>query len=147
MKKIYTILNDEGFVIEARYFSEDETIPSNAISELLTENFVKAKFNFETRKFEEGATAEELLANRKSQVPIEITARQLRLALIMAGINLTMIDNAINSLPEPSKSIAQISWGYAATFQRDHELLVALSSQLSITEEQLDDIFITAKNL
>lgn len=50
MTKLYTLLNENDFVINAQYF-EEGTQPNNAVEELLTENFIKAKFDFTTRNF------------------------------------------------------------------------------------------------
>ena len=59
MKKLYTLLDTENFVLNAQYF-EEGTQPANAVEELVTENFIKAKFNFVNRVFFEGATQEEI---------------------------------------------------------------------------------------
>jgi len=43
-------------------------------------------------------------------IPSIITARQLRLQLVLNGFDLNTIDLIIDSLPEPNKSIARVSW-------------------------------------
>ncbi len=42
------------------------------------------------------------------QVPFEITARQIRMSLIMLGVDLQNITDALEQLPEPQKSLAKV---------------------------------------
>jgi len=88
-------------------------------------------------------TVEEL----KSRIPQTVSQRQLRTQLVLIGFNLTDIDTAINSLSEPDKSIAQIAWDYAITFERESPLLVSLALMLGLTETDLENIFINASKL
>lgn len=65
--------------------------------------------------------------NGVAQVPLIITARQIRLAMVGAGIVLADVTTMINSLDEPTRSIASVSWDYASEFHRNDPLLVALA--------------------
>lgn len=76
-----------------------------------------------------------------------ITARQIRLALLGAGVSLQMIDSAISQMPEPQKSYAQITWEYANVFEREHPMIEGLGSQLGLTSEQIDQLFLGASAL
>ena len=104
-------------------------------------------FNSRTSEYEEREmTPEEIaqmqeLENTPEPVPQSITSRQLRLQWVIDGHDLATIQAAINQLPEPQKSVAQINWEYAGTFDRDNELLCGVSAALGITDEQLDNIF------
>ena len=80
-------------------------------------------------------------------VPQEVTPRQIRLALIMSGKSLTDIENTINLLPEPDKSIAIVAWEYSTVFQREFPLLNQLAPLLNLTSDDIDDLFILAKTL
>lgn len=60
MRKLYTLIDENRNIIKAKYFNDTDILPKNAIPELLKKNFVKPKFNFDTRKFEEGATEAEI---------------------------------------------------------------------------------------
>ena len=92
-------------------------------------------------------TPEEIAEANKLIVPSIITARQLRLQLVLNGFDLNTIDLIIDSLPEPNKSIAKVSWEYATTFEREHQMLELIAQQLGITETELDTIFINAEKL
>lgn len=146
MKKLHTLLDEQDFVLNAQYFEEGQQ-PTNAVEELVTENFLKPKFDFTNRVFFEGATTEEIAEANKPIVPSIITARQLRLQLVLNGFNLNTIDLIIDSLPEPNKSIARVSWEYATTFEREHQMLSLIAQQLGIIETELDTIFINAEKL
>lgn len=88
-------------------------------------------------------TIEEL----KSKIPKTVSQRQLRTQLVLTGFNLTDIDTAIKSLPEPDRSVALVAWDYAVTFERESPLLVSLALMLGLTETDLENIFINASQL
>lgn len=79
-------------------------------------------------------------------VPTEVTMRQARLALRRAG-KYGQIQAALNQLPEPAKTDAQIEWEYSSTLQRSHPLVATIGDALGLTAQQLDELFITASTL
>jgi hypothetical protein len=79
-------------------------------------------------------------------VPDTVTMRQARLALLGAGL-LSQVDTALNALPSPQKEAALIEWEYALDVRRDHRLILSLKSALGLTDEDLDNLFITAATL
>lgn len=79
-------------------------------------------------------------------VPQQVTMRQARLALHAAGL-LEGVDAAIASLPEPNKTTAKIEWEYAQAVERNAGLVPSLAAALGMTEEQIDQLFISAANL
>jgi hypothetical protein len=109
---------------------------------LVTENFVSAFYNFETKDFYEGATPEEILEANKPIVPEVITRRQFKIALAVLGKNENDILNGINQLPEPTRTIALISYTEAGTFERSNpELIFVGKTFLQMTDEQIDNVF------
>ncbi len=80
-------------------------------------------------------------------VPRLITPRQVRLAMISAGISLSTIDDFIQSLPEPTKSQAFVWWEYSLEFQRNNGLMNALAPQLGLSQTDLDNLFIAGASL
>jgi len=70
-----------------------------------------------------------------------ITPRQLRLALVLAGVDLANIDLAIDSLPEPEKTLTKIEWEYAIDFERANPMVAALGAALGLTVGQIDAIW------
>lgn len=71
----------------------------------------------------------------------DITPRQIRTALVLSGISLTMIDEALGSLPEPTKSFAIISWEYAVSFSRRDPLVSNVGLMLGWGDAELDGLW------
>ena len=71
----------------------------------------------------------------------------MRIALVMSGISLDIVESAINSLPEPNRTMAKITWEYSVEFQRNNPLLVAVAPALGLTSKQVDDLFTLASKL
>lgn len=70
-----------------------------------------------------------------------ITPRQLRLALVFAGVDLANIDAVIDTLPEPTKTMTKIEWEYAIDFERSNVMVAALGAALGLTNAQIDAIW------
>lgn len=85
--------------------------------------------------------------NATRYVPESVLPRQFRQALVILGISIADIENAINSLPEPSKSLARIEWEYSLAFQRNNPFVSQVGYILNKTPSQLDDIWILASTL
>lgn len=79
-------------------------------------------------------------------VPQKVTMRQARLALLNAG-KLADVDVAIASLPSPQKEAAQIEWEWSSTVERSRPLVQTLGTLLSLSEQDLDNLFIEAATL
>lgn len=98
--------------------------------------------------YEREMTAEEIAQMEAMQVEIEeivpekISSRQLRSQLILQGFNLETIEQALNQMPEPNRSLAKVDWEYATNFYRNNAMILAVGQLLNLTEEQIDNIFI-----
>ena len=80
--------------------------------------------------------------------PFRISARQIRLWLVQHGIALTQIDNAIDSIEDPStRETVRIEWEFAPYVERNHPWLIPLAESLGLTPEQVDQAFIEASNI
>lgn len=77
----------------------------------------------------------------------DVTPRQMRQALVLSGISMSMIEDALASLPEPTKSMAQIEWEYSLAFQRNRPLVAQVGQMLGWTSEQLDELWRFASTL
>lgn len=81
-------------------------------------------------------------------VPESVSARQIRLWLINNGIQLTQVDDAINSIQDPIvRETVKVEWEYAPYVERNHPMLMPLAQALGLTEEQIDQAFIVAQNI
>lgn len=76
-------------------------------------------------------------------VPQEVTIRQAKLALLQSGY-LDTVDQIIANMPGTEGKAARIEWEYAVTVKRTSTLTMAIATMLSLTETQLDNLFILA---
>jgi len=139
-----TIINKQsGKVLFATDGEFIETETEIGVDEKLTENFLLPHFNQTTREFYEGTADEEIAELQRLSVPQVITRRQFKIALAVLGKNENDILNGISQLPEPTRTIATISYTEAGTFERSNsELIFVGKTFLQMTDEQIDNIFI-----
>lgn len=79
-------------------------------------------------------------------VPEEIPLWAFRTAIRKSGLK-PAIDALLNALPEEVKADAMEHYEYGNYIMRRHPLVLALGSQLGLTEKQIDEIFLMAKTL
>jgi hypothetical protein len=80
-------------------------------------------------------------------VPESVTPRQFRQALVLSNVSIQMIEDLINSQPEPMKSLAMIEWEYSTVFIRSNQMVNQLAPALEFTPSMLDDLWILAETL
>lgn len=80
------------------------------------------------------------------QIPQEITMRQARLVLLEHDL-LANVQVAINSLPEPNKTKAQIEWDYSNVLQRNNLFVTLLGTALGLTDVDIDNLFIEGSTM
>lgn len=74
-----------------------------------------------------------------------LSARQLRLGLVMNGISLAQVEAAIAGIEdEQARTAAQIEWEYASQFLRTHPLIDQIGAALGLTTEQIDTMWMSA---
>ena len=90
---------------------------------------------------EEVAQLEAMQPETEEIVPEKISSRQLRSQLILQGFNLETIEQALNQMPEPNRSLAKVDWEYATNVYRNNAMIMAVGQLLNLTNEQIDEIF------
>lgn len=75
-------------------------------------------------------------------VPEFVTPRQVRLLLLSQNL----LDQ-VEAIIAQSDRATQIAWEFASEFRRKDPLLLALATQLNLTDEQLDQFFIAASQI
>ena len=88
-------------------------------------------------------TDAELLQQIEDAKPKVVTMRQARLALLQSGLLQTVQDAIANGTDEAMK----IEWEYATEVKRDWGSLVALTTALGMTSQELDNLFQLASTL
>lgn len=79
-------------------------------------------------------------------VPVSITPRQGLIMLSRSGL-LATVNSAIDAMEGQSGEEARIDFDRASEWRRDWPLLNQLASGLGLTDEQIDQLFITAATL
>lgn len=77
-------------------------------------------------------------------VPQSVSRFQAQAAIYNAGLWAQV--EAIMQAPD-TDMLAKLAWGSAQEFRRTSPLVTELASQLGLTEEQLDDLFIAAAQI
>lgn len=81
-----------------------------------------------------------------SNVPAEVTMRQARQALYIAG-RLADVTAAIDSMPEPPRESARIAWEYSQVIERDATFVRQLATALGMSNADVDALFVAAAGL
>jgi hypothetical protein len=79
-------------------------------------------------------------------VPQSVTMRQARLALHASGL-LASVQPAIDALPEPQHTQAQIEWEYSNALERGNPFVATLGAALGLNAAALDALFVQASQL
>jgi len=87
-------------------------------------------------------TEQELVDRARALIPQVVTMRQAKLALLHAGLL-----DAVNAAMEQAPRAAQIEWEYAQEVSRGWPTLILMQSALSLTDEQIDGLFVAASAL
>ena len=75
-----------------------------------------------------------------------VTMRQAALALFQAG-HLENVQPAIDALPEPDRSLANIEWQRSGNVERNQPFVLLLGAAIGLSDTQTDDLFILAATL
>lgn len=84
--------------------------------------------------------------NARVIVPPVVTMRQARRALLDAGL-LASVTNAIAAMTGPAGDAARIDWEYSSAVERNASLVLSLAPALSLTDQQLDALFVAAAQI
>ena len=130
------------------YPQEREYLKGKILVNFNVEEFVKDEqtmYRYEQLRFtppmDEDAIAKEV-AKRKEELKVKvITPLQAKLQLHAMGL----LDE-VEAMVAADRSV-QLYWEYALEVQQEHPTLMAMATQLGLTSEQLDDMFIAASRL
>lgn len=85
-----------------------------------------------------------LAIDPRSHVPTQVTMRQARAALILAGL-MPAVEAALNAISDPTqKALALNEWERSTVVERDRGLVQQMAAQLGMTSAQLDALFVQA---
>ena len=89
---------------------------------------------------------EQIAAEARDMVPIAVTMRQARLAMLGAGV-LSAANDAIAAMEGVQGDAARIEWEYAQEVRRDAPLVAGMAAALGLSETQIDGLFVAAAGL
>lgn len=94
-------------------------------------------------------TAEEIAVANHVPVPEEVSMASARIVLLRNGVTDAMVRSAISNskMTDLEKGEALIAWEFRATVRRDSSLTQSLGVMLDLTEEQIDGMFVAAKDV
>lgn len=76
-------------------------------------------------------------------VPQTITARQIRMWLVLHGYSLKQVEEAIQAIEDlKQRELVSIEWEFAPYVERNHPMVISIASALGMTEEDIDQAFI-----
>lgn len=148
VRKVYVLKDKDG--PEGSFYQKSFIVgeqPEDAHDVLPTEKYVDGRINWETKEYYEGATPEEIEAYNKSKVPSKVSAIQFIAQLELQGITEAAIMQVIDTLPEPNKTIARVSYKRAVYFERNNPFISLVGQSFSLSEDEIDQIFINAENI
>jgi hypothetical protein len=103
---------------------------------------------------EKAALQEQLAALNAQLHPVDsqnfpvLSAVQVRLALLGAGITFDVVDGVIEAMPAGvERDTARTYWEYATQFHRSHPFIAVFTSALGMTSEQVDAMWMAAGNI
>lgn len=122
------------FVEDLFWLDDDGPIPADCITVHVPQGFIRARWD--GAQWVEGGTPP------APRIPVSVSARQARLALEDAGL-LDTINTAFNGKAKK----ARIEWEFATEIRRDSPLVASMATELGLTPEQLDQLFLAADAL
>lgn len=127
---------------------EGEWIASEDLSLVNRFGYSKSEFLAEIAPFDFPAPEAPPTPELPPVVFPHLSARQLRLGLIAAGVSLSSVDAAIAAIPdEADREVAQVEWQFASQFERDHPLIEQVGAALGLEPWQIDAAWLAALDI
>ena len=146
------IKNGDGIVIQYVNELPEKYIEWSDELQIKYDSFIKAVINEDYTDIIEGATEEEIEEANKIVVPETLHRMGLKIQLLLKGIEIKDIVDAINSIPDHmfplvKKQIAIIKFEEAAYFDRYNADLNLVAVLMGLSQKDLDEIFINGNKL
>ena len=138
-----TVIDNTSIPVGATGLSEFGLYPQVAVTpeyDAAAQRLGGVEYRFDGDKVNLVYAVEDIPENELNPVPLSVTMRQARLALLDLDL-LSSVDEAINSMSDPDKTKAKIEWEYAAVVERNSDWVSDLGQQLGLSDVQVDDLF------
>lgn len=99
---------------------------------------------FSTQVEKDAAIAADIEAKRKASIPVSVTRRQAKQALLLNGL-LGNVQPAIDAIPDATqRAMILIEWDDSQVFERNRPALIALGTALGLSSSELGELFVQA---
>lgn len=100
-------------------------------------------------ELENGSSEMILVSSEEIEVPVpdrEVPSWKVKAILKIMDLEAS-VNAAIDSLDEPIKTMAQMSWEYGSVINQSSPTVNLIKSAISLTDEQVNDIFNQAESI
>lgn len=80
------------------------------------------------------------------KIPDSVEMLQARIALIQSG-KFSLVQPAIDALPDDEKLIANTYWNYANNVKRNDPFTLGIGAAIGLSSSEIDDLFIAASKI
>jgi hypothetical protein len=101
---------------------------------------------YETQAERDEVIAADVEAKRLASIPMTVTMRQARLALLQSGHYATVVDY-ITGMTGDAGIAARVTWEYSTTVERYMPLTIQLKGILGLTDLETDELYLLANTL
>lgn len=136
-------------LLEYRIATELRTTSEVVLTETEKNHLLSVLTSLPIDNYFKGQLTHPLVTDVVDGVPVKVTRWQLRAELAIQGLE-SDVTNAINALPSGTqaeqelKIKAQYAWDYSNYIERDSPTVSMIQMVLGLTDQQVDDIFISA---
>ncbi len=80
------------------------------------------------------------------EIPKEVACWRIRAIISVMGLE-PSVNTILESLEEPTKTIAKYAWYQGSTVERRSPTVLSIAQALTLSDSQIDQIFIEASNI
>ena len=81
-------------------------------------------------------------------IPVSVSMKSARKALILAGIPMATINAAFDAIPDATqKELAKIDWEFSSVVLRDSPLVASMAGALGLSSAEVDGLFVAASQI
>ena len=81
-------------------------------------------------------------------IPVSVSMKSARKALILAGIPMATINAAFDAIPDATqKELAKIDWEFSSVVLRDSSLVASMAGALGLSSAEVDGLFVAASQI
>jgi hypothetical protein len=108
--------------------------------------FVGGRWQYKWRI--DALTPEQIAQREAEAIPVSVSMKSARKALILAGIPMATINAAFDAIPDATqKELAKVDWEFSSVVRRDSPLVASMASALGLSSAEVDGLFVAASQI